>query len=84
MAGDTAQGNALGVLARVAKKVASLPTPGQHEPMNELRPVSEGDGTHIPRFPLPSGADDATTPECAYAANHADQSTDFAVQLPLF
>jgi hypothetical protein len=63
---------------------AFLPTSGLQEPMNEPRAVSEGNGANIPAFPLPSGADDATTPLCALAGNHPDQSTDFAVQLLLF
>ena len=63
---------------------AFLPTSGQQEPMQELRAVSEGNGANIPTFPLPSGADHATTPVCAFAGNHTDQSTNFAVQLPLF
>jgi len=63
---------------------AFLPTSGQHEPMEEHRAVSEGNGPVIPAFPMPPGADHATTPACAFAGNHPDQSTDFAVQLPLF
>jgi hypothetical protein len=63
---------------------AFLPTSGQHEPTKELPAVSEGNGADIPSFPLPSGADHATTPVCDFAGNHADELTDFAVQLPLF
>src|SRR5271157_1839546 len=49
---------------------AFLPTSGQQEPMKELPPVSDGNGANIPKFPLPSGADHATTPMCAFAGNH--------------
>ena len=63
---------------------AFLPTSGQHEPMQELRAVSGGDGADIPSFPLSSGADHVTTPVCALAGHHADESANFAVQLPLF
>ncbi|MGB8772056.1 MAG: DEAD/DEAH box helicase [Candidatus Korobacteraceae bacterium] len=63
---------------------AFLPTSGQHAPIKELPAVSEGNGANIPAFPMPLGADHATTPACAFAGNHPDQSTDFAVQLPLF
>ena len=63
---------------------AFLPTSGQHEPIKELPAVSEGNGPVIPAFPMPPGADHATTPVCAFAGSHTDQSTDFAVQLPLF
>jgi len=63
---------------------AFLPTSGQQEALNELPAVSEGSGAKIPAFPPPSGADQATTPACAFVGNHRDQSTDFATQLPLF
>jgi len=63
---------------------AFLPTSGQQEAIKELPAVSEGKGVNIPAFPMPPGADHATTPVCAFAGNHTDQSTDFAVQLPLF
>jgi hypothetical protein len=61
---------------------AFLPTSGQQEPIKEFPVVSEGNGANIPAFPMPPGADHATTPVCAFAGG--DQSTDFAVQLPLF
>ena len=63
---------------------AFLPASGQHEPTKELRAVSEGNGANIPAFPLPPGAHHTNTPVCAFAGNQSDQSTDFAVQLPLF
>jgi len=63
---------------------AFLPTSGQQESVKELPPVSDGNGATLPSFPLPSGADHTDNPVCAFAGNHTDQSTDFAVQLPLF
>ena len=63
---------------------AFLPTPGQHEPMKELPAASERNGPNIPTFPLPSGVDHATTSASAFAGNHTNELTDFAVQLPLF
>ena len=63
---------------------AFLPTSGQQEAIKDLPTVIEGNGPVIPAFPMPPGADHATTPVCAFAGNHTDQPTDFAVQLPLF
>jgi hypothetical protein len=63
---------------------AFLPTSEQQEPVKELPSVNDGNGVTLPSFPLPSGAEHATTPVCAFTGNHTDQSTDFAVQLPLF
>lgn len=60
------------------------PASGQHEPINELSAGSEANGATIPTFPLPSSVDQARAPVCALAGNHADESTSFAVQLPLF
>jgi len=86
MARELVQNNGIGESAdNLWRRVgAFLPTSGQHESINELPAVSQGSGANIPAFRLPPGADDATTPVCALARKHADQSTDFALQLPLF